>query len=219
MTTVAIVLGIGFIVAVLIYAVMQANEGADTGPTAWQKAMLNDDPQLPGLYVAPHPGGDGVVCSELSCTLSMDDREHIGTGVTIPICTPEQLANNQISNPVCYNSNPPTSGPHSANPAQFKVLENPAPKESLIHNMEHGAVVIWYNTDNQDVIKQLEQITKDELDRRSLMVMSKYTEMEPDTIALTAWTRIDKFKSSEFTKKRVQDFIDEHEKRFNPEGF
>jgi hypothetical protein len=219
MTSVAIGLGIAFILAVLIYAVVQANQKPDTGPTSWQKAMLNDDPKLPGTYVAPHPGTDGVVCRDLSCVGNMDDREHVGTGVTIPICTSEQMANNQFTNPLCYNSNPPTSGPHSANPAQLKVLDNPAPKESLVHNMEHGAVVIWYNTDNQDVIRQLAQITNDQLDRRNLMVMTKYTEMEPDTIALTAWTRIDKFKSSEFDKKRVMDFIDEHERRFNPEGF
>jgi hypothetical protein len=49
--------------------------------------------------------------------------------------------------------------------------------------------------------------------------MSKYTEMEPDTIALTSWTRLDKFAAGQFEKKRVQDFISENEKRFNPEGF
>ncbi len=49
--------------------------------------------------------------------------------------------------------------------------------------------------------------------------MTKYTEMEPETIALTAWTRLDKFPMTELTKKRVQDFISAHNKRFNPEGF
>ena len=43
--------------------------------------------------------------------------------------------------------------------------------------------------------------------------------MEPDTIALTAWTRLDKFSVEDFTAKRVEDFIAEHHKRFNPEGF
>ena len=51
-----------------------------------------------------------------------------------------------------YNSNPPTSGPHSATPMPFKVLDNPAPKENLVHNMEHGGVVVWYNTDDAGVI-------------------------------------------------------------------
>jgi hypothetical protein len=49
--------------------------------------------------------------------------------------------------------------------------------------------------------------------------MSFYDGMEPDTIALTAWTRLDKFPISELTEDRVVDFIDTHHKRFNPEGF
>jgi hypothetical protein len=147
----------------------------------------------------------------------MDDRLHLQE--SIPICTSEQLASGNMSKPLCYASNPPTSGPHSSTPMPFRVLENPAPKENLVHNMEHGGVVIWYNTDNQDVIKQLAELTNNELDRRRLVVMSRYPDMEPDTIALTSWTRLDKFKASEFNTKRVRDFIEENSKRFNPEGF
>ena len=155
----------------------------------------------------------------------MDDRAHVGNGVKIPICTADQIAQNKLSDSsygpagVCYNSNPPTSGPHASNPMPFKVLDNPAPKENLVHDMEHGGVIVWYNTSNQDVIKQLSDIVNENLDRRRLVVMSQYTEMEPDTIALTGWTRLDKFAAGEFTKKRVQDFISENSKRFNPEGF
>jgi hypothetical protein len=43
--------------------------------------------------------------------------------------------------------------------------------------------------------------------------------MEPNTIALTSWTRLDKFPVSEFNRNRVSTFIEEHNKRFNPEGF
>ena len=41
---------------------------------------------------------------------------------------------------------------------------------------------------------------------RKLVVMSRYDGMEPDTIALTAWTRLDKFPVSQFAAKRVLDF-------------
>jgi hypothetical protein len=85
--------------------------------------------------------------------------------------------------------------------------------------MEHGGVVVWYNTDNAEVIDNLTDIVNEQLDRRRLVVMSRYTGMEADTIALTAWTRLDKFPVSDFTEKRVEDFISEHNKRFNPEGF
>jgi hypothetical protein len=207
------------IVGVLVYAVTQANQDPDLGPTGWQEAQANSDAKLPGAYIAPHPGEDARLCTDATCVGAMDDRNHVANGTLIPICTAEQITSGQISNPVCYNSNPPTSGPHAASPMPFRVLENPAPKENLVHNMEHGAVVVWYNTSNQDVIRQLESIVNNAIDRRKLVVMSRYPELESDTIALTAWTRLDKFSAAQFERKRVQDFIDEHDRRFNPEGF
>jgi Protein of unknown function (DUF3105) len=221
---IAIAVGALVIVGILVYAITQANN-KDTGPLSWQKAELDSSTNLPGQYIPPHPGADNQLCTNQSCVQGMDDRQHVGNGVKIPICTADQIAENKLSDPsygpagVCYNSNPPTSGPHAANPMPFKVLDNPAPKENLVHDMEHGGVVVWYNTDDQNVIKQLSDIVNDNLDRRRLVVMSQYTEMEPNTIALTAWTRLDKFSAGDFSKKRVQDFISEHNKRFNPEGF
>lgn len=203
----AIVLLVGIF---LVYSLTQIG-GGDSTPDYLQ-AQRDDDPDLPGQYIAPHPGADGTV--ETS-----DDRSHFGTGTVVQLCTADQVASGNISNPLCYPSNPPTSGPHADQPMPFRVLENPAPKENLIHNMEHGGIVIWYNTSNQDVINQLKSITQDNVDRRRFVVMTQYTGMEADTIAVTAWTRMDKFPASEFNKKRVDDFISEHHKRFNPEGF
>jgi hypothetical protein len=211
------VLGVGVIAAVLIYAVVQSTGGSTTETPAFLKAIQDDSTDLPGQYIAPHPGADGQPCFESSCLLTNDDRQHFGNGVTWPFCTQEQMSTGAITG--CYTSNPPTSGPHASSPAQFKVLDNPAPKENLIHSMEHGAVVVWYNTDDQEVIDRLAGWVQSELDRRRLMVMSKYTEMEPNTIAFTAWTRLDKFPVSELTRERLQDFVDAHHKRFNPEGF
>jgi hypothetical protein len=211
------VLGVIVVVAFIGYAVKQASKDTSNEPLDWQKAELDSDPNLPGKYIAPHPGADGKLCTVASCVATMDDRLHVAP--TIPICDQKALDTQNYSNPLCYQSNPPTSGPHNANPMPFKVLDNPAPKESLVHNMEHGGIVIWYNTDDPAVIKQLSDVANDELNRRKEVVMSKYTDMEPNTIALTAWTRMDKFPVSDLNKKRVTDFIEAHNKRFNPEGF
>jgi hypothetical protein len=205
------------IAAVLVYAVIQSTSGSATETPAFLKAIQDDNPNLPGEYIAPHPGADGEPCFETSCLVNSDDRQHFGNGVTWPFCTEEQISTGAITG--CYTSNPPTSGPHASSPAQFKILDNPAPKENLLHSMEHGAVIIWYNTEDQGVIDRLTGWVQEELDRRRLLVMTKYTEMEPDTIALTAWTRLDKFSVSDLTRDRLLDFIEAHHKRFNPEGF
>jgi hypothetical protein len=149
----------------------------------------------------------------------MDDRRHVSNAVVIPICARDQVGQNKISDPYCYTSNPPTSGNHGQAPAPFAILRQPATKEALVHNMEHGGVVVWYNTGDQRLIKQLEELVSRELRNQRLVVISSYSGMEPDTIALTAWTRLDKFPAREFTEQRVVRFIERHNKRFNPEGF
>ena len=73
----------------------------------------------------------------------------------------------------CYTSNPPTSGPHSTNPMPFKISRTRRPKENLLHNMEHGGVVIWYNTDDQAAHRPAEQgCARTRLDRRRFVVMT-----------------------------------------------
>jgi hypothetical protein len=221
---IAVFVGVIGIVAVLIYAVASAND--TPGDPDWLTAELDASSNLPGTYVQPHPGFDGKFDPT---NPNNDDRQHVASGsVEIPICSQELIDADAAVTDVyadrsnigeCYHSNPPTSGPHADRPMEFTVLENPAPKENLIHNMEHGGVVVWYNTTDQAVIDQLADIVNDQLDRRRFVVMSFYDGMEPDTIALTAWSRLDKFPVSEMTEDRVVDFIDTHHKRFNPEGF
>ena len=179
--------------------------------------MLDDSKSLPGTYVPPHPGADGTVCDTKACTNRHDDRNHING--TIPICTQTQLDSKNVSNPLCYTSNPPTSGPHANTWADPGVYTDPVAKERLVHSMEHADVVIWYNTTDAATIRTLAQITNGANNSRKLVVMSPYPGMEANTIALTSWTRLDKFPVSQMRDQRVLDFINAHSKRFNPEGF
>ena len=43
-----------------------------------------------------------------------------------------------------YNSDPPTSGPH-ASPVESGFYDTPIPDENIIHNLEHGFVVMSYD--------------------------------------------------------------------------
>jgi Protein of unknown function (DUF3105) len=46
-----------------------------------------------------------------------------------------------------YPSDPPGGGPHFPTPAPFDVYTEPVEPYRLVHNLEHGAVVIWYGRD------------------------------------------------------------------------
>ena len=133
------------------------------------------------------------------------------------------------------NSNPPAGGPHwgsagqcPPDPARAPAFCGPVPwgiyrlpwqAESLVHNMEHAGVILWYNTDDQAIIDELEELIAERLNAGQLLVMAPYPEMEAEHIALTGWSRIDKFPIEEYNRDRVERFIDVHERRFNPEDF
>lgn len=44
-----------------------------------------------------------------------------------------------------YPSVPPTSGPHSGTPLGAGVYASPPPLDQLIHSLEHGAAIVWYD--------------------------------------------------------------------------
>jgi Protein of unknown function (DUF3105) len=60
-----------------------------------------------------------------------------------------------------YSSLPATSGPHwdPSGVANWGVYADPQPETQLIHNLEHGGIVIWYDAERLDAdgIAALEQ--------------------------------------------------------------
>ncbi len=64
-------------------------------------------------------------------------------GVSVPVMAVRHIEIDEQHEP--YNSDPPTSGPHYAQPAQAGFYDEVLPDEQLVHNLEHGYVVIWYN--------------------------------------------------------------------------
>lgn len=128
------------------------------------------------------------------------------------------------------NTNPPAGGPHWAGgcdrdpttsgpcgPALWGIYRDPWPPETLIHNMEHGGAIVWYNTTDQAIISDLEDLIERRLDRGDVVVLTPYPDMEQEYIAVTTWARIDKFPVEEYTRDRVDEYLDAHICRFNPE--
>ncbi len=115
-----------------------------------------------------------------------------------------------------YNSNPPTSGPHAPAPVPWGVFDVAIAKETAVHNMEHAAVVVWYNcnagpasgglTAGQCAMlrNDLEGLVLPLLSAGRKVVMTPYPSMD-HRIALTAWQYLDAF--DEFDAQRVKTFI------------
>lgn len=118
-----------------------------------------------------------------------------------------------VSDPhVPYNSQPPTSGPHLPYLAPWGVHTRPIPDQLQVHNLEDGGVMVQYNCTCAELVDKLRDIVS-RYDK--FVVLAPYPGMKT-RIALTAWTRLDRFE--EFDEKRIVRFIDayrgiDHHKR------
>jgi hypothetical protein len=109
-----------------------------------------------------------------------------------------------------YNSSPPTSGPHVPGVARPGIYEEQIPDELQVHNLEDAFVNVHYNCPNgcEALISRLTIITQEYLDAGRHVLLEPYAGMDTK-IALTAWTRIDKFE--EFDESRIRRFIEAYE--------
>lgn len=103
-----------------------------------------------------------------------------------------------------YNSNPPTSGWHSSQPAEWGVYKEELADETVIHNLEHGGVWISYKSDiPEEVRKKLENF----YEKWGRKVIIAPRSKNDSDIALAAWNRLDKFNIAEYSDERVEKFI------------
>jgi len=107
-----------------------------------------------------------------------------------------------------YNSDPPTSGPHFSMVARWGIHEQPVAKELQVHNLEDGGVVVQYNcpTTSEDCKTLVQKLTTIVL-KYDHVILAPYPALS-HKIALTAWTRIDKF--NDFNEKRIVAFIESY---------
>jgi hypothetical protein len=88
-----------------------------------------------------------------------------------------------------WNSNPPTSGDHLATPLPAGVYDNDQDMRAMVHNQEHGYVVILYKGIPEDQVEQLRAFV--EARDGSKLVLSPWSGLDSNGIALTAWQNLE----------------------------
>ena len=126
----------------------------------------------------------------------------------------EIVGSNHISDdsprPENYNSNPPTSGAHYAEPAPNGYYEEALPDEQVIHNLEHGDVWISYRSSvPQNILVEIKSLADG-----PFVIITKRDE-NPMDVALASWGRLDIFNLDNgiLDKKRIEDFILRYENK------
>jgi Protein of unknown function (DUF3105) len=134
-----------------------------------------EDPQAANNPVAPAAlqAGRQAAGSQGVQSFPVAGRDHI---------TPDQQPDN-------WNSNPPTSGDHLARPLPPGVYNTDQDMRALVHNQEHGYVVILYKGIPPDQVDQLRQFV--EARDESKLVLAPWSDLDQNGVALTTWQNLE----------------------------
>jgi hypothetical protein len=107
-----------------------------------------------------------------------------------------------------YNSDPPTSGPHAPSPAACGIYREAVPDINLVHDLEHGVIVIYYNPATAvDARDDLEKFARD---APSHVIVVPREGME-NQVTLTAWTHLLRLDS--YDRSAIDVFYGEYAQR------
>jgi Protein of unknown function (DUF3105) len=94
----------------------------------------------------------------------------------------------QLARGFKYNTFPPTSGPHYPVPATWDIYTEPVEQFRLVHNLEHGGLIVQYGSDVPE--SAVAEIREWYLDDPNGIIVAPLPALG-DKIALAAWTAPD----------------------------
>jgi Protein of unknown function (DUF3105) len=101
------------------------------------------------------------------------------------------------------NSTPRSSGPHSNQTIIFGAYSDTVPELNAVHNLEHGAVIIWYGPDvPESTVAQINEFYNQDPNG---LIVSMYPQLG-DEIALVSWTHV--ARCPRFDENAANRFID-----------
>lgn len=107
-----------------------------------------------------------------------------------------------------YNSDPPTSGSHSASSAACGIYRTAPPDINLVHNLEHGVIIVSYNPETAAAAREdLEAFARD----AGTHVIVTPRDGMTNQITLTAWTHLLRLDS--FDRSAIDAFYGEYAQR------
>ncbi|HEV8671749.1 MAG TPA: DUF3105 domain-containing protein [Candidatus Limnocylindria bacterium] len=113
---------------------------------------------------------------------------------------------------VGHNQNPPTSGSHWPGPqapASWGIKDTQLPNEVIVHNLEHGGVVIFYRGLTPEETEKLKDIVRLLANTGyKKVILEPYADMSDARIALSAWDW--GLKLAAYDDVKVVQFVKQH---------
>ncbi len=105
---------------------------------------------------------------------------------------------------VAYSTAPPTSGDHWSATTQCGFYDGEVADEIVVHNMEHGNVIISHNL--TEGVEQLREVHDNLSGNGEWLVTRFYPNIPEGTVALTAWGVLDEFEGID--EDRIERFYE-----------
>ncbi|MBC8280928.1 MAG: DUF3105 domain-containing protein [Chloroflexi bacterium] len=135
-----------------------------------------------------------------------------GVGVEVDIEGSTHVDEGEIVN---YTTSPPASGNHWPVPAPCGFYTDPLPDERVVHNMEHGNIVISYNLPLEADVSALRDAVDDIGLNRVWGISRPYSGIEPGQVVLSTWGVMDSFLGVD--KDRIETFFETYSGVMGPE--
>lgn len=116
---------------------------------------------------------------------------------------------------VNYNTIPPTSGDHWDWWARCGFYADGLPDERIVHNLEHGNIIVSYNLATDAEVDQLREFMDNFELAPSWAVTRFYDKIPEGTVALSAWGVLDKMQGVD--EERIETFFRHYAGTLGPE--
>ena len=91
-----------------------------------------------------------------------------------------------------YSTVPPTSGRHWGAWSDCGFYNHPLPDELLVHNLEHGNIIVSYNLTSDDEVAALRTAVEAIPLAREFAIVRRYLAIPEGMVAITTWGVLDR---------------------------
>ncbi|MGG1517803.1 DUF3105 domain-containing protein [Paenibacillus oryzisoli] len=118
------------------------------------------------------------------------DLDKLNLGAPIQVTTDKDYGRDHAEGTLMYEMKIPTSGTHSPHDLKFGFYKERPPMEKLVHNLEHGDIIIHYHPDApKELLDQLEFLTHFTKEGAGVLAVPNMDVPADKEVVVTAWTK------------------------------
>lgn len=138
-----------------------------------------------------------------------DDKYHIRNledQAVIQVKDDKNYGQGHSEEPVQYEMKIPTSGTHSPHDLKFGIYEEKPPYEKLVHNLEHGDIILYYSSRTKpETVNRLKELSHYRKAGSGVLAVRNEDIPAGDEVVVNAWTKT--MELAEYDEAKVGTFI------------